>query len=391
MVNDEGIKNPERFLKAPLFSKDEAVKAMDYVAEKTRENINDFTDKFPSSASSGLMYGKIDNNDWTNGFFTGLLWLCYEYTGEIRFKKTAELQCESFKNRIENKISVDHHDMGFLYSPSCVAGYNITNNPDMKNSAVSAANQLITRFREKGEFIQAWGELGPQETNRMIIDCMNNLPLLFWASEVTGDMKYSTVAKKHAITTLKNIVRKDASTHHTFYFDVETGKPLKGVTSQGYSDDSAWARGQAWGISGFSIAYRYTKIAEFTDVCCKIANFFLNRLPGDYIPYWDLIFDDMSNQERDSSAAAIAACGLIELSGQNVGKYKPVYDGAISAVLRSLTDNYTTKNEKSNGILQHGVYNKPEKIGVDECMIWGDYYYAEALMHIINPKRKSCW
>lgn len=391
MIIDEGIKNKSKFLDVKPFSKDEAAAAMDYVVKKTDENIADFTDCFPSSASKGLMYEKTENIDWTNGFFTGLLWLCYEYTGIPKFKKTAEIQCKCFKNRIDKKIAVDHHDMGFLYSPSCVAGYNITKNEEMKNSAISAAEQLISRYRQKGEFIQAWGELGTQESNRMIIDCMNNLPLLFWVSNITKDEKYAIVATKHAMTTLKNIVREDASTHHTFYFDLETGKPLKGVTSQGYSDNSAWARGQAWGISGFSIAYRYTKIPDFTDTCCKIANFFMNRLPDDYIPYWDLVFSDTSNQERDSSAAAIAVNGLIELSMQSASIYRPFYKGAISAMLRSLSDNYTTKDVASNGILLHGVYNKPGNVGIDECMLWGDYYYAESLMRIINPERISCW
>ena len=391
MIIDEGIKNKSKFLDVKPFSKDEAAAAMDYVVKKTDENIADFTDCFPSSASKELMYEKTENIDWTNGFFTGLLWLCYEYTGNPKFLKTAEIQCKSFKNRIDKKIAVDHHDMGFLYSPSCVAGYNITKNEEMKNSAISAAEQLISRYRQKGEFIQAWGELGTQESNRMIIDCMNNLPLLFWVSNITKDKKYAIVATKHAMTTLKNIVREDASTHHTFYFDLETGKPLKGVTSQGYSDNSAWARGQAWGISGFSIAYRYTKIPDFTDTCCKIANFFMNRLPDDYIPYWDLVFSDTSNQERDSSAAAIAVNGLIELSMQSESNYRPFYKGAISAMLRSLSDTYTTKDVASNGILLHGVYNKPGNVGIDECMLWGDYYYAESLMRIINPERISCW
>ena len=391
MIIDEGIKYKERYLKIPPFSRSEAAAAMDYVAEKTEKNITDFTEKFPSSASRNLMYEKTENTDWTNGFFTGLLWLCYEYTGKSKFKKTAELQCESFKNRIDKKIAVDHHDMGFLYSPSCVAGYNITKSEKMKEAAISAANQLITRFREKGKFIQAWGKLDVEESYRLIIDCMNNLPLLFWATEVTGDKKYASIAQKHAKTTLNNIIREDSSTHHTFYFDVKTGAPLKGVTSQGYSDESAWARGQAWGVSGFPIAYRYTKNEEYTEAACKVANFFLNRLPDDYIPYWDLIFDDKSNQERDSSASAIAVNGLMELTTQNIGKYKQIYEGAISAILRSLSSNYTTRGKESNGILLHGVYNKPGNVGIDECMIWGDYYYAEALMRIINPERRNCW
>lgn len=387
----EEIKKAEKFLNIQPFTKEEAIDAMKFVLKRTAENIEFLGDKFPSSASVNLKYEKIDNIDWTNGFFTGLLWLCYEFSGEKVFLDTALKQCESFKNRIDNKIAVEHHDMGFLYSPSCVAGYNLTKCDELKNSAIAAAKQLVTRFRAKGEFIQAWGELDSEESYRLIIDCMNNLPLLFWASEITGDKSYAEIAEKHAHTTLNNIIRDDSSTHHTFYFDLKTGEPLKGVTSQGYSDESAWARGQAWGVSGFPIAFRYTNDEKFTEAACKVANFFLNRLPDDYIPYWDLIFDDESGQERDSSASAIAVNGLLELSTQNVGEYKPIYEGAASAILRSLSTNYTTEGQDSNGIIKHGVYTKPGKRGIDECMIWGDYYYAEALMRIINPQRISCW
>lgn len=391
IIKDEGIKNRERFENIAPFTVRDAKEAMDFVVLKAREGLSEFTDRFPAAASENLIYPPTENVGWTTGFWTGILWLCYQYTGDEEFKKAAELQCKSFKKRIEDHCGVDHHDMGFLYSPSCVEGYKLTLDEDMKNAAIMAADNLISRYHEKGEFIQAWGPLDSAESYRLIIDCMNNIPLLFWASEVTGDNKYRDIAIKHADTSANNVIREESSTYHTFYFDINTGAPLKGVTHQGYSDDSAWSRGQAWGISGFPIAYAYTKNPEYAEITQKLTNFFLNRLPKDYVPYWDLVFGDGSGEERDSSAAAIAVCGMLELNSLITCEYTGVYENAVSAIMRSLTENYTAKNCKSNGILIHAVYGKPQGNGIDECNIWGDYYYAEALMRIINPNFKICW
>ena len=261
----------------------------------------------------------------------------------------------------------------------------------MKETALKAADKLITRYKEKGEFIQAWGALDNPEAYRLIIDCMLNLPLLYWASEVTGDDKYAVIAAKHAVTAVKTVIREDSSTYHPYYFDLETGSPKKGVTHQGYSDDSAWARGQAWGIYGFPLSFIYTGKEEYITEAEKLANYFLNRLPEDYVCYWDLIFTEGDEQERDSSAAAIAVCGMHEILKHRKDEYTTVYENGINAIMRSLIDNYTTKDTpESNGILLHGVYGKPQKSGVDECCIWGDYYYMEALMRL-NFDWKLYW
>lgn len=391
MIIDEGIKTTRRYENISPFTESDARCAMDYVASKVRKCISIFGDKFPAPASARLVYPLIDNNDWTNGFWTGLLWLCYGYTDDKVFRDAAYRNCLSFKERIEKQISVDHHDLGFLYSPSCVEGYKLTGDVMMKNAAVAAADRLLLRFHSKGNFIQAWGRMDDPEAYRLIIDCMNNIPLLFWASEATGDGKYADIARLHADTSSKTVIRSDASTHHTFYFDPKTGAPLKGVTNQGFSDDSAWARGQAWGISGFSLAYTYTGKEDYIALVEKVANYFLNRLSADYIPYWDLIFSDGSGEEKDSSAAAVAVCGLLELLKTYDGKYASVYRSAVSAIMRSLAENYTTVGKESTGILMHSVYGKPQGRGIDECTAWGDYYYAEALMRIINPDFPLCW
>lgn len=383
MIIDEGIKRIERFENIMPLTKKEIEDALEYAVCKVRKNIPEFTHEFPSASSENGVYKATENHCWTTGFWTGILWWAYDYTKDDVFKKAAEIQCKSFKHRIENEIYVDHHDLGFLFELSCIKGYELTGNEEMKETAIKAANRLIKRYKEKGEFIQAWGNIDDPSAYRLIIDCMLNLPLLYWASEVTKDGKYADIASKHAKTAFSTVIREDASTHHTYYFDPETGRPKNGATHQGASDDSAWARGQAWGIYGFPLSYKYTKNDDYIKGSEKLINYFLNRLPEDYVCYWDLVYSDGDPQEKDSSAAAIAICGILELLKDKESKYSVYYKNAVSAILRSLNKNYTTRNtENSNGILMHGVYAKPQGIGIDECCIWGDYYYIEALVRL---------
>jgi unsaturated chondroitin disaccharide hydrolase len=251
-----------------------------------------------------------------------------------------------------------------------------------RETAIKAADKLITRYHEKAKILQAWGDLSdPEQRGRMIIDCNMNLPLLYFASKETSDRKYYDIAVNHAEQAAKYIVREDSSTYHTFYMDTETGEPLYGKTAQGYSDKSCWARGQAWGVYGFVLSYVHTGDRKFLDISEKLANYFLNRLPEDDICYWDLDFTE-GNEERDSSAASIMACGLLELSKHLPvsNEYRELYENAAVKMIKSLAENYTTKNVNSNGILLHAVYSKPGGNGVDECCIWGDYYYLEALI-----------
>ncbi|MDU7026465.1 MAG: glycoside hydrolase family 88 protein [Clostridiales bacterium] len=180
-------------------------------------NLNNYTYKFPGSNSEHLFYPETENTEWTTGFCTGTYWLAYELTAEGSFRSAAEVQVESFYNRIKQKIDVDHHDMGFLYTPSCVAAYQITGNKRAKEAAILAADQLISRFQVKGEFLQAWGEPGAEDNYRLIIDCLLNLPLLYWASRVTGDGKYRDAAVRHTKTSIQNLVREDNSTYHTYF------------------------------------------------------------------------------------------------------------------------------------------------------------------------------
>ena len=279
--------------------------------------------------------------------------------------------------------------MGFLYTHSCVAAWKLTGNELGKEAAVKAADQLISRFHEKGEFIQAWGAMNAPENYRLIIDCLLNLPLLYWASEETGDSKYRDIAEMHIHTALANVIREDGSTWHTLFFNMETGEPDHGATCQGYRDGSAWARGQAWGVYGTALGYRYTKEEKYIDAFRTVTEYFLSHLPEDLVPYWDFEFTDGSDQPRDSSAAVIAACGMLEMA-----KYLPEEDAAFysrkaSEIMKSIYDNYAVKDhESSNGLVLHSTYsnhspyNTCNHCGVDECNSWGDYFYMEALTRL---------
>lgn len=395
----------KRFEGYSPITKEETDKALEICARQIIGILPQFTYKFQPAYSIDNFYSPADNIDWTDGFWTGEIWLAYEYLMNMEggaqqsasaLKEAALIQVDSFLNRIENGISVDHHDMGFLYSPSCVAAYKLTGNENAKRAAVLAADKLITRFHPVGEFIQAWGAMDAPDNYRLIIDCLLNLPLLYWASEETGDNKYRDIAEKHIHTALGNVIRDDYSTWHTFFFNMETGEPDYGSTCQGYRDGSAWARGQAWGIYGLAVGYKYTKRPEYIDLFRHVTDYFLSRLPEDLVPYWDLEFMDWSKealeadpQPRDSSSASIAACGMLEMAKYLEKEESAYYTDIAAKIMKSLYENYAVKDfSMSNGLVLHSTYSKHtpyntcNHYGVDECNSWGDYFYMEAMTRL---------
>ncbi|MFW2227526.1 glycoside hydrolase family 88 protein [Rhizobium sp. CRRU65] len=375
---------------APQPITDPEVKAaLDLAVEQIRRNLPQFTHASQNHSSVGNFYPAVANDQWTAGFWPGELWLAFEHSGEAVFRDAAQVQVQSFLHRIVNRIETDHHDMGFLYSPSCIAAWKLVGDEDGRRAAILAADQLIERFQPVGQFIQAWGRKGKAEEYRYIIDCLLNLPLLYWASRETGDPKYREIALIHARTTLANSVRPDDSTYHTFYLDPVTGAPVRGATKQGYKDDSAWARGQAWAIAGMALSYRYERIEEYRQTFDRLLAFYLNRLPADMVPYWDLVFSDGDGEPRDSSSASIAACGLLEMADLVEPEPASRYRTLARRMMKSLADHYAVKDPTvSNGLVLHATYSKKSPFntcrgeGVDECVSWGDYYYMEALTRL---------
>ena len=378
---------------------------LDFACDQILKVLPEFTDMFQPAYSIDNFYSPSENTDWTNGFWTGEIWLSYEYlkrrhperTEDIdRLYKAGLIQVKSFLERIEKKISVDHHDMGFLYSPSCVAAYKLTGNKEAREAAIMAADQLLTRFQPVGGFLQAWGPMDQRENYRLIIDCLLNVPLLFWASEETGDDRYRDIALKHIHTAVANVIREDGSTWHTYFFDPVTGQPDHGETCQGYRNGSAWARGQAWGIYGMAVAYRYTEDPEYIKLFYRVADYFLYNLPWDLIPYWDLEFTSWTPEQLredpqplDSSAASIAACGMLEMSSYLPDDAAALYKEYAGKLLKAVYDKCAVHDHLiSNGLVLHSTYsnhspyNTCNHYGVDECNSWGDYFYMEALTRL---------
>lgn len=381
----------DSLMKYPAADKEMAKKAMEEAVRIIRADLSMFTDHFPSSNSFGGFYEATENVEWATGFWTGAVWLAYEYSKEECFKEAALVQVDSFFERIKNKIDVNHHDMGFLFSLSCVAAYKLAGSERGKEAALMAADHLAERYREKGRFLQAWGNVGEPAEYRLIIDCLLNLPILYWASEVTGKKRYAQMAENHIKTAVKCILREDDSTYHTYFINMETGEPAYGVTHQGNRNNSAWARGQAWGIYGIALSYHYLRDDSYIDLFVRVTDFFIHHLPDDLIPYWDFDFDTGSQEPRDSSAAAVAVCGILEmikyLDEERAKKYKDAAD----RIMAALIDKCGNRDlESSNGILLHGTYARDSKEntckdrGVDECNTWGDYFYMEALTRMLS-------
>ena len=340
-------------------------------------------------------------NDWTEGFYPGCLWYVYEYTNKEDWKKAAIKWTESLEPL---KKMTNHHDIGFLMYCSFGNAYRLAGNEAYKDVLVESARSLCTRFNEKTGCIKSWNYRkswnGKDEWfYPVIIDNLMNLELLYFATKVTGDSVYAKVANRHAETTAKNQFREDYSNYHVVNYDAETGEVLNQATCQGFSDNSAWARGQAWAIYGYTMAYRETHRQDFLDMAVHTADFWLNHpnLPEDGIPYWDFnagqegyVPDWNYDPEifkvvpRDASAAAIAASAFLELSGYVTDGKK--YSAAAAHILKSLSSPayLAEPGTNCNFILMHSVGSIPHGEEIDVPLIYADYYYLEALMRYKN-------
>lgn len=353
------------------------------------KNQQRFGANFPSACGTEGRYRIKGNDDWTNGFWTGMLWLAYEWTGSEKFLTQAMENIQSFQKRLDEHFVLDHHDIGFLYSLSAVAGYKITGSEACKKEVLQAADVLLARFQTKGSFIQAWGTYGDPQEYRLIIDSLINLPLLFEASKISGEPRYARVAAQHYRTVLQTVIRENATTYHTYYFDPATGNPSHGATHQGNSDDSIWARGQSWAILGIPLNEQFLHTTPFPENYGAIVDVFLEQLPADLVPYWDFDFDDQHPSAKDSSALAIAACGLLE--AEQLQAY-PQAQALAKGMIYQLGEQYSAKDYPENeGLLLHGVYAFAEGKGIDEPNLWGDYFYLEALMRLIKPTWQKYW
>lgn len=324
------------------------------------------------------------NVGWTTGFWTGQLWLGHALGGLAPMKAAAEQQTASFITRLEQGVDLEHHDLGFLYMLSCATAHHLHALPGAHAATLGAARRLLGRFLPGAGVIQSWGTMDDvEQRGRVIIDGIMNLPLLHWAARSCGEAAFSDAARSHLQRTRAHLVRPNGSTYHTFHFDAENGAPLRPSTHQGLADDSCWARGQAWGIYGFALNHRHLPDMQLLDDAMQLADYFLAQLPPDRIALWDLSLPHDSGEPRDSSACAIAACGLLEIAEHlPPGAQRQHYHSAALDLLEALTQHCAGHYPSSGGLLRHGVYHRAADLGVDEATLWGDYYYLEALARV---------
>lgn len=334
----------------------------------------------PRSLKQNGELNMVRSNDWCSGFFAGCLWEMYEITGKESWRESAT----RFTNPLEDqKLNSKTHDMGFKMMPTFGKAYQFTENKNYRDILIQSAKTLITRYSKKTGCIRSWDHNQDKWQFLVIIDIMMNLELLFLATKETGDSVYYNIAVSHALTTMKNHFRSNNSCYHVVDYDPVTGAVVRKNTHQGYADESAWARGQAWALYGFTMVYRETRNRIFLDQAEKVANFILRNknMPADLVPYWDFDASGIPNEPRDASAAAITASALYELSTYAASPTKPQYLKAADKMLESLTNKYRSAKAANRGfILAHSTGSKPQNSEVDVPIIYADYYYLEALI-----------
>ncbi|MCR5031235.1 MAG: glycoside hydrolase family 88 protein [Lachnospiraceae bacterium] len=323
-----------------------------------------------------LIYKAEENNLWTSSFFPGEMYLAYAFTGDTTFLADREAYLDSFENRLEKRIGMSH-DLGFLYTLSCVADHKLTGDTRSYAIAQKAADTLYERYHPQGRYIQAWGEMNVGNPYvRIIADTMLNLPLLYRSAKP----QHREAAKQHALTSAAYLVREDHSSFHTYLMDPKDGHAVMGQTHQGFRDSSTWARGQAWIVYGYGLSYGYTREEKFLEVSGKAANYFLKRLPKDQVTYWDLTFNEDVPDIRDTSAAAILACGLLELEQYLPEQAeKEACRKQARAIVSSLCEHYFYPEKDSPVLLTQGMYHRDNG---STGTIWGDYFFLEALLRL---------
>lgn len=333
--------------------------------------------RFPDMGSKDIFW-------WTNGFWSGILWQMYHATGKECYRKAAEETEVKLDEALEAFWGL-HHDTGFMWLHSAVADYRLTKNEKSLYRGLHAANILAARFNPTGQFIRAWNpECDPSidTTGIMIIDCMMNIPLLYWASEVTGDSRFRTVAMAHADTVLKYTIRPDGSCNHIVDIDTETGEFRNNPGGQGYGSGSSWSRGQSWAVYGMALSYRYTGKQEYLDAAKRVAHYFMANVSlNDYVP----LVDFRAPKEPvliDTTAGVITACGLLEIAGHVDALEKELYIQGAVRMLKALEERYCDWNPQADGILGQGSVSYH---GRTHChIIYGDYFLLEAVLRLLE-------
>jgi unsaturated chondroitin disaccharide hydrolase len=355
--------------------------ALETCISKTRRNIKRLADDPKSAAWAedgnyfGFNEGFYEIGNWTSSFFTGMALIEWRQTEDESILKQILRLAPHYREKVFTHWLDTHHDLGFLYSLYSVPLYELTDDQEHQAVGLRAAEVLAQRFNPKGGFIRAWGRMDSNEpefpANMAIIDCLMNLPLLYWASKHSNDAKFHDLAVRHADMALKCFIRADDSVCHAYRFDLNTGAPIGPDNVCGDAKDSYWARGATWAIYGFALSYKYTRDRRYLDASLRVAKKFIAQLDSDVVPVWDFRLPKNSPQIRDASAAAIAVCGFQELARQGMNDAEIV--AAKNALLERICADYINFNDDCPGVLKYGYGSK------DAYSSWGDYFLMEAL------------
>ena len=391
------LEKPERYSGKYEISTQKIQKAIKAATDKFLDKLDEFEGKFPPAYSKGNKYNLVENNSWTSGMHTGAMLLAYELTGNERFLVHAKKQMKSYFERFEGKINLWDHDVGFVFSPSCVGLYKLTGDEEIKELALKAADFLYENlYSQKGGFIlRSYARKDTEVGCRTMMDTLMNIPLLFWAHELTGEKKYLDAANSQLRITEQCLIREDGSSFHHYLFDVETHKPVRGLTFQGHSDDSCWSRGHAWGVYGFPTAYTYNKDENLLPLHRDVVYFMLNHLPESNIPYYDYDFVEPCDEAKDSSAALVSACGMLEACkylSDDVPE-KEIYQNAAAKMIEAVIDNCMDyENQDFDGIINGVTCSVPHNLCIEGCASYGDFFFLEALLRYVKPDwRNRYW
>lgn len=345
-------------------------------------------DKIPYTTINGSHNNMMTDQSswWTNGFWSALMVLMYAGTGREQYLKTARHGMELMDSALYTYDGL-HHDVGFMWNISAGADYRLTGDEREKNRFMIAVNHMMGRFNCDGEFFRAWNGNGTE--GWAIIDCMMNIPLLYRATEETGDRRFASAAIKHADKTMQYHVRSDGSCNHINEYNHITGEFIKAHTGQGYAHDSSWSRGQAWGLYGFVLSYKYTKKIEYLATAKKIAHYFIVNAES---TEWLALCDFRQPPEPavyDSTASACAACGLLEIAKHVPEFEKKIYYDSAVKMLKALYEKCCDWSEAEDSILQMGTeaYDR----GIHMPIIYGDYFFAEGIYRLMGFDSEFLW
>jgi len=372
---------PEREIILPLLQS-----ALDFAAAQAERMLTTYPGYTPMYTVGGRWNREGERwTHWCEGFYPGIFWLLYKHTGKVSWRAAGEVYSRALEPRRFDRAV---HDLGFLFLSTTMRWYHLTGDEALRQVLVDAGRTLALR-RQKGGYLASF--VGPQS---LFIDIMMNVGIIFWAANTTADDALRQIAREHCKTTAQYLVRPDGGTAHEAIFDLETGQFKEQTTQQGWRGDSTWSRGLAWALYGFTAAYRLDGQEEFLATARRCADFYLRRTPAGLVPPWDYDLPPGVPALWDSSAGAIAASGLWDLSEAVTDPAEAQrYQEAALTILQTLCgDDYLPRGRPEwEGILLHGIYHYHKGLGVDESVAWGDHFFVEALVKALAGRSEAAW